>query len=61
MLAAHHGSDAELVVRLPSIDPALVKRLMDAGVRSYRFEDVSEAFREVEAKKTEIVKGVITL
>jgi L-iditol 2-dehydrogenase len=29
--------------------------------RSYAFDDVSEAFREVEARKTEIVKGVITL
>ena len=37
LLAAHHGGDAELVVRIPSIDPALVKRLMDMGVRSYMF------------------------
>ncbi len=37
LLAAHHGGDAELVVRVPSVDPALMKRLMDAGVRSYMF------------------------
>ena len=37
LLAAHHGGDAELVVRLPFIDAALVKRLMDMGVRSYMF------------------------
>jgi len=37
LLAAHHGGDAEMVVRLPFIDAALVKRLMDMGVRSYMF------------------------
>ena len=37
VLAAHHGGGAELVVRVPSIDPALVKRLLDAGVRSFMF------------------------
>ena len=37
LLAAHHGGPAELVVRIPSIDPVLVKRLLDAGVRSYMF------------------------
>jgi len=37
VLAAHHGGSAELVVRVPSIDPNLIKRLMDAGVRSYMF------------------------
>jgi len=37
MLAAHHGGDAEFVVRVPNVDPALMKRLMDAGVRSYMF------------------------
>jgi 4-hydroxy-2-oxoheptanedioate aldolase len=37
LLAAHHGGPAELVVRPPSLDPNLIKRLMDAGVRSYMF------------------------
>ena len=37
LLAARHGGDAELVVRTPSIDPVLVKRLLDMGVRSYMF------------------------
>lgn len=37
LLAAHHGGEAELVVRLPGIDPNLVKRLLDAGVRSFMF------------------------
>ena len=37
LLAAYHGGPAELVVRIPSIDPVLVKRLIDAGVRSYMF------------------------
>ena len=38
MLAAHHaGTPTELVVRTPSIDPVLVKRLLDAGVRSFMF------------------------
>jgi len=38
VLGAHHaGGDTELVVRVPSIDPALVKGLMDAGVRSFMF------------------------
>lgn len=37
LLAARHGGPAELVVRIPSIDPVLVKRLLDAGVRSYMF------------------------
>jgi 4-hydroxy-2-oxoheptanedioate aldolase len=37
VLAARHGGDAELVVRIPSIDPVLVKRLIDGGVRSFMF------------------------
>jgi len=37
LLAARHGGAAELVVRIPSIDPVLVKRLLDAGMRSYMF------------------------
>ena len=47
LLAAHHaGSATELVVRIPSTDPVLVKRLLDAGVRSFMFpfvETVEEA------------------
>ena len=38
LLAAHHAATpVELVVRIPSIDPVLVKRLLDAGVRSFMF------------------------
>ena len=38
VLAAHHAStDTELVVRLPTTDPILVKGLLDAGVRSFMF------------------------
>jgi 4-hydroxy-2-oxoheptanedioate aldolase len=38
LLAAHHaGTDTEFVVRIPSIDPVLMKRLLDAGVRSFMF------------------------
>ncbi len=38
VLAAHHANTAtELVVRIPSIDPVLVKRLLEAGVRSFMF------------------------
>jgi 4-hydroxy-2-oxoheptanedioate aldolase len=35
LLAARHGGDAEFMVRIPSIDEVIVKRLMDAGVRSF--------------------------
>lgn len=37
LLAARHGGTAEFVVRLPTNDPVLVKRLLDAGVRSLMF------------------------
>ncbi|MEO6012053.1 MAG: aldolase/citrate lyase family protein [Devosia sp.] len=37
VLAALNGGPAELVVRIPSIDPVLVKRLLEAGVRSFMF------------------------
>ena len=38
VLAAYHaGNDAELVVRVPSVEPTLVKGLLDAGVRSFMF------------------------
>ena len=54
LLAAHHGGDAELVVRIPFIDAALVKRLMDMGVRSYMFpfvQTVEEAKLAVQATR----------
>jgi 4-hydroxy-2-oxoheptanedioate aldolase len=37
LLAAINGGPAEFVVRIPSIDPTLVKRLIDGGVRSFMF------------------------
>lgn len=37
LLAAHHGGDAEFMVRVPSVDPVIVKRLLDAGVRNFMF------------------------
>jgi 4-hydroxy-2-oxoheptanedioate aldolase len=38
LLAARHANSvAEFAVRIPSIDPVLVKRLLDAGVRSFMF------------------------
>lgn len=38
LLASHHaGTTTEFVVRLPSIDPILVKGLIDGGVRSFMF------------------------
>jgi len=37
LLAARHGGSAEFVVRIPTNDPVLVKRLLDAGVRSFMF------------------------
>lgn len=51
LLAAHHaGTATELVVRTPSIDPVLVKGLLDAGVRSFMFplvDTVEEAMLAV--------------
>jgi len=46
LLAARSGGDAEFVVRPPSHDPNLIKRLMDGGVRSFMFpfvQTVAEA------------------
>lgn len=40
LLAARHGGDAEFIVRIPSVDPVLVKRLLDAGVRSFMYPNV---------------------
>src|SRR5689334_10954700 len=37
LLAALNGGPAEMVVRIPRIDSALVKRLIDGGVRSFMF------------------------
>jgi 4-hydroxy-2-oxoheptanedioate aldolase len=54
ILAAHHGGEAELVVRIPSIDVALVKRLLDAGVRSFMFpfvQTIEEARLAVESTR----------
>ncbi len=53
LVAARHGGDAELVVRIPSIDPALVKRLLDAGVRSFMFPFVqTQAEAELAVQST---------
>ena len=54
VLAAAHGGDAEVVVRTPSVDANLVKRLMDAGVRSFMFpfvQTVEEARLAVAATR----------
>ncbi|MEO8756434.1 MAG: aldolase/citrate lyase family protein [Devosia sp.] len=54
LLAAHHGGAAEFVVRIPSIDPVMVKRLLDAGVRSFMFpfvQTVEEARLAVAATR----------
>jgi 4-hydroxy-2-oxoheptanedioate aldolase len=54
VLAARHGGEAELVVRLPEIDPNLVKRLLDGGVRSFMFpfvQTVEEARLAVAATR----------
>jgi 4-hydroxy-2-oxoheptanedioate aldolase len=40
LLAARHGGDAEFIVRIPSVDAVLVKRLLDAGVRSFMYPNV---------------------
>ncbi len=54
LLAARHGGTAEFVVRIPSIDPILVKRLLDAGVRSFMYpfvQTVAEARLAVAATR----------
>jgi 4-hydroxy-2-oxoheptanedioate aldolase len=46
LLAARHGGDAEFIVRVPSVDAVVVKRLLDTGVRSFMFpyvQTVSDA------------------
>jgi 4-hydroxy-2-oxoheptanedioate aldolase len=54
LLAARHGGDAEFMVRIPSNDDVIVKRLMDAGVRSFMVPFVQtreEAERAVAATR----------
>lgn len=54
LLAARHGGDAEFVVRVPSVDAVIVKRLLDAGVRSFMFpyvQTVDEAKLAVAATR----------
>jgi 4-hydroxy-2-oxoheptanedioate aldolase len=55
LLAAHHANTpAEFTVRIPSIDPVLVKRLIDTGVRSFMFpfvQTVEEAELAVAATR----------
>jgi len=49
-VTAARGGTAELVVRVPSVDPVLVKQLLDAGVRSLMFpfvQSVEEARQAV--------------
>jgi 4-hydroxy-2-oxoheptanedioate aldolase len=42
-LTAARGGTAELVVRVPSVDPVLIKGLLDAGIRSVMFPYVQTA------------------
>lgn len=54
LLAARHGGDAEFIVRVPSVDAVIVKRLLDAGVRSFMFpyvQTVEEAELAVAATR----------
>lgn len=54
LLAARHGGNTELVVRIPSVDPVIVKRLMDTGIRSFMFpwvESVEQARLAVSATR----------
>lgn len=54
LLAAINGGPAEFVVRIPSIDPILIKRLIDGGVRSFMFpfvQTVEEAKLAVAATR----------
>ncbi len=54
LAGAHAGTQTELVVRIPSIDPILVKGLIDAGVRSFMFpfvQTVEEARLAVAATR----------
>lgn len=54
LLAARHGGDAEFIVRVPNVDGVIVKRLLDAGVRSFMFpyvQTVEEARLAVAATR----------
>lgn len=54
LLAARHGGTAEFVVRMPTNDPVIVKRLLDAGVRSFMFpfvQSIEEARLAVAATR----------
>lgn len=55
VLAAYHaGTETELVVRVPSVDPVLVKQLLEIGVRSFMFpfvQTVEEARLAVAATR----------
>ena len=54
LLSARAGGPAELVVRVPSVDPVLVKRLLDVGVRSIMYpmvQSVEEARLAVAATR----------
>jgi 4-hydroxy-2-oxoheptanedioate aldolase len=54
LLAARHGGDAELLVRVPSVDAVIVKRLLDAGIRNFMFpyvQTVEEARLAVAATR----------
>ena len=42
-LRAARGSPGELVVRVPSLDVVMVKRLLDLGVRSFMFPSIVDA------------------
>lgn len=53
-LASLNGGSAELVVRVPATDPVLIKRLLDAGIRSFMFpfvQTVEEARLAVAATR----------
>ena len=53
-LASLNGGSAELVVRVPATDPVLIKRLLDAGIRSFMFpfvQTVEEAKLAVAATR----------
>ncbi|MFD1514050.1 HpcH/HpaI aldolase family protein [Halomarina rubra] len=54
LLRAADATDTELLVRLPSPDPAMVRKVLDAGVRTAfvsRVETAEEARRVVEAAR----------
>jgi 2-dehydro-3-deoxyglucarate aldolase len=60
LLRAADAVDAELLVRLPSSDPALVRKALDAGVRNVfisRVETAEEVRRAVEAARFEYDGG----